>query len=93
MKRESYCVIFMNAKSEFRLADTTPGLWIGTNNGTVIAMNVNLPGSERASQPVVVSHSGMISCNPLILCLALECFYLLCETNAEIASWIKITGW
>ena len=40
---------------------TCPCLWVGTSLGSVIVINLNLPGlgsDQRSQQPVIVSPSG-----------------------------------
>lgn len=56
-KSHVFILCFFGNRKLF-VVETTPGLWIGTNNGAIIPMNINLPGSERAAHPVVVNHSG-----------------------------------
>ncbi|XP_070189428.1 syntaxin-binding protein 5-like [Littorina saxatilis] len=62
-KEAIQCLVF--ADSYTRKTDnlTCPCLWVGTSLGSVIVINLNLPGlngDQRAQQPVIVSPSGTI---------------------------------
>ncbi|XP_067946439.1 syntaxin-binding protein 5-like [Watersipora subatra] len=49
---------FADTYSRKQSEDTTSGLWIGTNSGTLIALDIIPCISERSSKPAMIAHSG-----------------------------------
>ncbi|KAL8621917.1 hypothetical protein ACOMHN_046121 [Nucella lapillus] len=84
-KEAIQCLVF--ADSYTRKTDnlTCPCLWVGTSLGSVIVINLNLPGlngDQRAQQPVIVSPSGTIfRLKGAIVCMSfLDCNGILIQS-------------
>lgn len=93
------CLVFADTFTRKQDAETCPGLWIGTNSGFVIVMNVNLPGSgeQRLKSPVVLNHSGTVfrmrgcmldiaflDCKGLLIPAEAECWKDKAKEGAEV---------
>ncbi|XP_076466115.1 syntaxin-binding protein 5-like [Babylonia areolata] len=62
-KEAIQCLVFADSYTRKTDNFTCPCLWVGTSLGSVIVINLNLPGlngDQRAMQPVIVSPSGTI---------------------------------